>query len=430
MLIDWNDLPDGESSSDVRSADSAGKWNSLFQMHPEGGGPFGGRDNALFKMCAFMRAKTVPFQAAREFAIWWDRQYCSPPLGTTHIDEVFSRGWARWREGGLADSVPDNGDKETVGPLTVAELLAIADDPDKQLKWIAEDFIQENGVTVLSATSGHGKSWLALDLCRYLTSEDEFGKWLDKYEIPKQGVLYLDGEAGDKSLAKRIKALGYEGDNERFFCWPDTGFKLENAADRTKIARACEEKNLKFIVVDPLVAFHNQDENQSGPMRKVGEWLRSFVLKGYTVLALHHDRKSNGIDGTDADKTRGSGDITAFSQTVLGLTLKDEIYTLSIRKIKDAKKTTAVSYVLNTTGGRMFLDVPAAQEVKEELSQQRQEDAFAFKVTRYKDAVAQLTKSGEIVTIGAIARAAKMRKQDVVDVQAFVSSEELSKEGY
>ena len=417
-----------------QSSVEEGAFADLFQRVGEGK-----RNSTLTRFVGYLRAKRMDYAAGLFMARAWNEEFCQPPMESLEVEDLVSRAWVEWLEGDKPDAAPDeftsinspessspeSSSPEKHGtPLTVAELIDIANDPSKQLKWIAEDLIQEDGITIISGPSGHGKTWLSLDLCRHLTraEEEETGLWLGLYELPRKGVLYMDEENGYRTIAKRVQMLGFDLANDRFFDWSDSLLKLESAANRKMIVDFCKEKELSVVVFDSMKAFHARDENSATEMRRVGEWFRTFVNAGLCVVVLHHDKKGNGMEGSDQDKTRGSGDITAFSQSILGIVQTGQVFSLSKRKIRNSENDhKIVTYTLNTGDeGTLFLDTENGKEVAEQQKEIRDEAALLMKVARVKEAIEQIESDGEAATITTIARFAKMRRADVLEARKHI----------
>ena len=416
---------DGTGSANIEE----GQFADLFQRVGEGK-----RNSTLTLFVGYLRAKRMDYPAGLFMARAWNEEFCAPPMDAREVEDLVSRAWVEWLEGDKEDAKPEDfqpsssssASQEDVltkhgTPLTVAELIDIANDPSKQLKWIAEDLIQEDGITIISGPSGHGKTWLSLDLCQHLTraEEEDAGLWLGMYELPRKGVLYMDEENGYRTIAKRVQMLGFQMTNDRFFDWSDSRLKLENAADRKMIVDFCKKKDLSVIVFDSMKAFHARDENNATEMRRVGEWFRTFVTAGLCVVVLHHDKKGNGMEGSDQDKTRGSGDITAFSQSILGIVQAGQVYSLSKRKIRNSENDhKIVTYTLNTDQeGTLFLDTENGKEITEQQKAARDEAALLVKIARVKEAVEQIENAGGTATITAIAGFAKMKRADVVEAR-------------
>jgi hypothetical protein len=432
-------LDEGVAAESRRRAEGGGeeqtgssKWKALFQPIHEGsvwwegdGKKESGRNNALTRLIGYFRMKRIEYDFALPFCHHWNETYCVPPLASQVVHELAGRAWVDWKEGDFEDETPEGKDPEIPIPLTVAELLKIAQNPESRFAWIADNLIQEKGVTTLSGPSGAGKTWLALEFCRHLTRADlnEFGEWLKKYDLPRKTVLYLDEENGEATIADRIDKLGFRDDCTRFRCLSDTGLRLDNDKHRKTMLQIARSVGAELVVLDSLVAFHNKDENSSTEMRRIGQWLRdTFVANDISVLVLHHDRKGGSNEfGLEQDKTRGSGDITAFSQTVLGLSNKEGVYTMSKRKIRGAENDRELlSYCIVQDKHRdgVVLDVDAATHRSETMKAAKDDERKSSKIAKIRGAIEQLKAKGETVTNRGIADLARMSLRDVSDLRA------------
>jgi hypothetical protein len=63
----------GEPSGD-------GTMAKLYTRHPEGGGPYGGRDNALTAYIGYLRSTGIDYDSAYPAAVAWNLQWCDPPM--------------------------------------------------------------------------------------------------------------------------------------------------------------------------------------------------------------------------------------------------------------------------------------------------------------------------------------------------------------
>ena len=181
--------------------------------------------------------------------------------------------------------------------------------------------IPESSYTLLAGDSGHGKTWAALDLAWLLAWPPEKRKplkrWLGAYDVEPRGVLYLDRENGNGQIGRRLAGLGLLKE-ARLKLWPQSPdrpsrLKLDQAG-AGQILDCCEHYGLKVVILDSLVRFHNQDENDASAMAEVAGQILRLKAAGLTVIALHHNRKSGGAA---ADRMRGSREIMAAADTVL-----------------------------------------------------------------------------------------------------------------
>ena len=183
--------------------------------------------------------------------------------------------------------------------------------------------IPEASYTLLAADSGHGKTWVALDLARLLAwppaGDEPQKRWLDVYDVDPCGVLYLDRENGAGLIGRRLAGLGLLA-GARLKLWPqrsDERSKLKlDEAGTDQILACCECYELKVVILDSLVRFHSADENDASDMGEVAVQIQRLKSAGLAVIALHHNRKGGG---SPADRMRGSGEIMAAADTVLHL---------------------------------------------------------------------------------------------------------------
>lgn len=419
--------------ADTSGGNSGDPMDAYLQVIPQSGGPFGGRNETCYSLCGLLWRKRFSLKGAQTFVEGWNLKFCQPPMDYSEwyrlVGEAYADANAKnWKQDETEREFGENVEAKLpkLEILTVAELLAIADDPAQQLKWVAEDLIQEDGITLFSGPSGHGKTWLALDFCRHLTRhEDEYtGKWLGRFELGRRRVLYMDEENGQRTMGSRVRKLGFDALNESFFSWSYSQFKLLDPKGRKFLIQTAKDRGINLIVFDSLIAIHQKDENSSTEMRRVGEALTEFVTNGFTVVALHHDTKGKvGGDGEtqEQDKTRGSGDIVAFSQTVLGITRRGKIHTVTRRKVRNAEVDDEVfQFMLSPDperDGGVVLDVEGAKEKSEEDKQRRHEEAMQRHTQRVEEAIAILTEQGKPLTSRNIAETAGMSQRIVAEVR-------------
>lgn len=359
------------------AASDAGKWAKCFTVHPAGG-----RHDAATEFVGFLMAKNFPVEAGIVFFDTWNKTYCSPPLPQDEYDEIVKEGYAVWKSRGrsIPDEEPDpppteEGDYES---LSVDEIYEHADP-----KMLVEGLVEDGAITFICGPPGHGKTWLALKFLKCLTVSDpsEIGeKFLDfPDELPAKKVLYCDKENGVSRIKQRMKSLGYSRGNPNFRLFKGRKLMLDNAKDLKKLLKHCAKHQIDYIAFDSLRRFHSKDENKSEQMMELGDILRDFfIAKGIGVLCIHHDVK-NGSLVADQDRTRGSGDITGFAESVLGL-MKDRetgVYMLTRRKVRGAPDDgpgIPFSLVPGSEPDSVILSVEAAKERIEEKRREKESE--------------------------------------------------------
>jgi len=121
-----------------------------------------------------------------------------------------------------------------------------------------------------------------------------------------------------------------------------------------KLVDFCIGKEIKLIVIDPLVGFHDAPENDNGAMEQVATILRRVARStGAAVMAVHHTRKAQGSEAHAGDMDAGRGASALAAAARIAITLarmtKDTAKKLNIkwelgkhlRRIDDAKQNYA-----------------------------------------------------------------------------------------
>jgi RecA-family ATPase len=121
-----------------------------------------------------------------------------------------------------------------------------------------------------------------------------------------------------------------------------------------KLVGFCRDNEIRLIVIDPLVGFHDIPENDNTGMEKVATVLRRVARgTGAAVLTVHHTRKSQGSESHAGDMDAGRGASALAAAARIAITLarmtKDTATKLNIdwkiaqhlRRIDDAKQNYA-----------------------------------------------------------------------------------------
>lgn len=176
------------------------------------------------------------------------------------------------------------------------------------------------GLCIFSAPSKTGKSWLALDLCNSVANGLQFmGRNTNKGD-----VLYLALEDSEYGLQHRMKKIGCTSSDslQYAFTVPVVGGGMNDfLADW-----ASTVTDPRLIVIDVLQrakpsssgrkTAYEQDYDLYAP-------LNAFALShGLAIVAITHNRKSNGIAGDDYESISGSVGQMGASQTTWLITGK------------------------------------------------------------------------------------------------------------
>ena len=318
--------------------DTGNEWSSLFQDHPEGGGPFGGRDNALTVLVGFLRAKSFPIEAALEYAEDWNNRHCKPPMDAFVVRDKVQRGWVDWLAGGLDDATPETAaapkPSRNLRFLTMDDLAEEAAKAGRQ-EWIVPDLIISGGVHYITAPPGGGKSWVAVDLARAVAVG---GKWLDYAIATKCRVLYINEEMGAGTFFQRLDDIGASADG--FWALQQAGVKLDNPEHLAQVVRFVVENQIKVVVLDTFVRTHNLDENSNTDMARVYDLFKRINSTGASVVALHHHRKGGVSSPVAHEMMRGAGELAAQADLIAAIDKADDGFvwkTTKHRHLEDSK---------------------------------------------------------------------------------------------
>jgi len=171
---------------------------------------------------------------------------------------------------------------------------------EANIEWLIGEMIPLGGITLLSAPSSTGKTWLAHAIAGAVAHGTPF---LDR-KVKQRPVVYLDRENPLAVVKSRLKDLGisetgnmslWGGWNRAEACGPDDTELIEYAS-----------KYHPLIVFDSLVRFHSGDEQSAKDTSVFMKLMRKLTNVGATVIILHHTGKS-----LTSKKYRGSSDIEA-----------------------------------------------------------------------------------------------------------------------
>jgi len=224
--------------------------------------------------------------------------------------------------------------KETEVPKI--EIISFAEIYDKQIdtKYIIDGFLKQGDLVVISGKGGSCKSTLstniAIKLASYFytknaheNSKMQFYQptdfFLETFRIRQRcSSVFFQSENSMGVMNQRLKKI--VGDNEKYKKGLEniytpmirndvlaTGFSFLKAStcdyflDTMKKIEDDSSKKLDLLILDPLISFHDGDENSNQIMRKVMDSIVEVSLKAeVTPIVIHHDNKSGNYRGASA----------------------------------------------------------------------------------------------------------------------------------
>ena len=375
-LFDHPHIPDEKPARKERQPgelpdDTGNVWAALWGIHPEGGGPFGGRDNALTKFIGFLRAKSIPIEGALQMAQNWNLLHLDPPLDSQEVSMKVATAWVQWLEGGHEDDTPESVTAEVKKPKLVFmnwQAFKVAAAQAKDTEWIVRNLIVSGGMHFLIAPAGGGKSWLAADLAR---AASYGGKWIGCMDVKKCNVLYVNEEMGTGRFFERFQLLEPD-DIETLHVINNNYVKLDNPAHLAQIVQYVTEHQIEIVILDTFVRVHGYDENSNSEMAKLYEKMKRINECGAAVLALHHMKKGIHVGPVQHEAMRGAGEIAAQADCVMSVENRDGLYTLKTAKQRHIGEEDfiEVKYKIQSEGASVALVElrPGALEYRADVS--------------------------------------------------------------
>ena len=234
-------------------------------------------------------------------------RFADPTSGTDFNDMAASEGLEAVKTRLAAAEVPGKADTATGKPglvvLDIGQFLRL-DIPRRE--YILRPVIPTQGLAMLYAPRGIGKTYVALSMAYAVASGQRIFRW--EATTPRR-VLYVDGEMPAEAMQGRLAAIvaGYENEvpSPEFLriltpdMQPDFMPNLATIEGQTALALFLDGVDL--LVVDNLATLCRQGrENEAEGWLPVQEWILALRRRGMSVLLVHHANKSGGQRGTSS----------------------------------------------------------------------------------------------------------------------------------
>jgi hypothetical protein len=175
---------------------------------------------------------------------------------------------------------------------------------ESQLDWCVDGMIARGSVTLVSAESGTGKTWLGY----YLAGCIARGVPVLGRSVRGCNVLYLDGENPLYVVKQRLFDLGI-ADTPNLKVWGGWNISPPVGPEHPLVVEFARQHK-GVIIYDSLIEFHPGSEQSSTETRAFMRFFRTLANLGATVIVLHHTGKAE-----TAKQYRGSSDIKAAVDT-------------------------------------------------------------------------------------------------------------------
>jgi hypothetical protein len=223
-----------------------------------------------------------------------------------------------------------------------------------RVEWLVQGLLPLGSVTLLSAASGTGKTWLAHGLAGAVAHGTPFlGR-----SVQARRVVYFDGENPAAVVKNRIESLGIAQTSD-LGIW---GGWLDEPPPRPDDERvvAFARRFQPLMIWDPLVRFHDGDEQSSTETRAFMTKFRDLANLGATVVVLHHTGKTKG-----SKQYRGSSDIPAsvdMAYKLEGSPRNGELHRLTLENFKSRFAASPDKIEMEFRAGEGFVPIDAPRD--------------------------------------------------------------------
>ena len=241
--------------------------------------------------------------------------------------------------------------------ISLAEIsnVEIEDDP------VIEGLIGEKESLILSAASGVGKSLIVNQIAMVCGNPPECGLW-NLFKIPKATTsLIVQSENSINAVNKRLRKNFednpdlIEGARNVFMIKINDDVRLSGCLTDTTfqsfLVDRLNELEARLLILDPLVSYHCEDENDNAGMRTVLDCVTSICDRtGASVIICHHFNREN--------LTRGAAAIRDWAANFLLLNFEKKIESSTILRCthdKSRNYETVPEFYLERTPDLQFL---------------------------------------------------------------------------
>lgn len=204
-------------------------------------------------------------------------------------------------EADCPEGVAESADLPHVRAVELRELLAKQYPPRE---WVIESIIPTQGLAMIYAPRGVGKTHVALGIAYAVASGGSFLKW----RAPKpRGVLFVDGEMPAVALKERLAGIVLSSEKEASapfrIITPDEQEHGRTPDLSTPLGQMMVDAHITdeidLIVIDNLSTLaRTGKENEGESWLAIQAWALKWRARGRSILFIHHAGKGGQQRGT------------------------------------------------------------------------------------------------------------------------------------
>ena len=206
------------------------------------------------------------------------------------------------------------------------------------VEFIVQDILQKGGRTMISAPPNIGKSLFVQNLAILMAQGGS--SFVDRFDIAKVKVLYLDLEMGESALSQRFKSMLAGQPIENLYIRSGSDIDLLDEQYQRSLEEWIDAFGIEVLIIDPIGDAWMGDENTKQDVAKLTSYLDSVREKyGISILIVHHWRKRSKDFKRGGEMASGSYKWNAWLDTHITLEGADtKSVTLSCEKSRNVQK--------------------------------------------------------------------------------------------
>jgi len=194
---------------------------------------------------------------------------------------------------GITLSKPSSTRYKRTPELKLLSAQQIINDPrPKPMDLIGDGLLPEKSLLVITGAPKTYKSILALNMATRLASGCD---WMGHSVNKPHKCVVLNAEGGYYSIRDRLRRMERslkQVQQEYLYISEYVSLNIIEPEGFTLLAQSLEEHEPDVLVFDPLVRFHDAEENASNEMAAVMGVLRGLIQQfGISIILVHHDTK-------------------------------------------------------------------------------------------------------------------------------------------
>jgi len=260
--------------------------------------------------------------------------------------------------------------QRTVLPqLPTLSLTALLTRQFPEYPWLVDKLLPQGGVMGVAGEPGTAKTWLLLELAQSVATGRSF---LGRFATQQGAVLLIDEENGEARLQRRLtRLINHTPDDCPVHIASMSGVNLSEEVWINSLHNTLAEIKPSLVIFDSLVRVHRGEENSAQDISRLFAVLTSFRHDfGCAIVFSHHLRKMGFIRDL-GQRVRGSSDILAYVDSMLGLTKADTTFILAQFKNRDGNLMTPLTISVDDPT-EQTTEIKVIGEVDEETTKKQQ----------------------------------------------------------